>query len=380
MEISIKTWAVIALLGSAQGIILSILLFTTDKSKNKANRILAVLICLFSLRLGEFTGYWTPFFSNYPHFLFITSSFPFLFGALLYLYVKRISDRSKVFKNIELFHFLPFIIHLISLLPFYLQSSEYKLSVLMNSIFTSDPVLPARYFIVRSAQDILMLVYAWMSLRTLKIQNLNVKGKQIVRQTWLRNLVIGFAVFIFLDVLNLLELLVFKYKFVTEIESILMISSTLLIYVLGYFAIKKPQLLSGELSDKGTTKYEKSGLGDELAESYLKRLIESMEVNKIFTNNELNLSLLSKELNIPQHHISQILNEKLNQSFFDFVNKYRIEEAKRLISCPNHYNYTILAIALESGFNNKVSFNSSFKKLTGLTPSEFRNANKPQYA
>jgi AraC-like DNA-binding protein len=379
MEINIKTWVVIALLGAAQGIILSVLLFATDKSKGKANRILAVLICLFSLRLGEFTGYWTPFFMNYPHLLFITSSFPFLFGALLFLYVKRISNGIKAFKKIELFHFLPFIIHIIFLLPYYLQSSEYKISVLMNSIYTGDPVLPARYFIIRSAQDILMLIYAWMSLRTLKIHNQKVNEKKTGRQTWLRNLVIGFAVFIFLDVLNLIELIIFKYRFVTEIESILMISSTLLIYTLGYFAMKKPQLISGELGTNAGIKYEKSRLGDEIAERYLNRLIESMETNKIYTNNDLNLSILSKELDIPQHHLSQILNEKLNQSFFDFVNKYRVEEAKRLLRCPDYFHYTILAIALESGFNNKVSFNSFFKKFTGFTPSQYRNANKPEY-
>ena len=379
MEINIKTWVVIALLGAAQGIILSVLLFATDNSKGKANRILAVLICLFSLRLGEFTGYWTPFFMNYPHFLFVTSSFPFLFGALLFLYVKRISNGINVFKKIELLHFLPFIIHIIFLLPFYLQSSEYKISVVMNSIYTSDPVLPARYFIIRSAQDILMLSYAWMSLKTLKIHNQTVSEKKTGKQTWLRNLVIGFAVFIFLDVLNIIELIIFKYRFVTEIDSILLVSSTLLIYTLGYFAMKKPQLISGELVNKGAIKYEKSRLRDEIAERYLNRLIESMETNKIFTNNDLNLSILSKELDIPQHHLSQILNEKLNQSFFDFVNKYRVEEAKRLLRCPDYFHYTILAIALESGFNNKVSFNSFFKKFTGFTPSQYRNANKPEY-
>ena len=104
-----------------------------------------------------------------------------------------------------------------------------------------------------------------------------------------------------------------------------------------------------------------------------------MEIDKLFTNNDLSLTSLSQRINISQHHLSQILNEKLDVNFFDFVNKYRIEEAKRLLNCPENSRHTILSIALESGFNNKVSFNSAFKKYTGLTPSQYRlSANKTE--
>ena len=94
MELNIKLWAVIALLGSVQGIILSYFVFTSGKKKNDANIVLSILILIFSLRLAEFTAYWTPFFKNYPHLSFITSSFPFLYGALLFLYVKKRTNKN----------------------------------------------------------------------------------------------------------------------------------------------------------------------------------------------------------------------------------------------------------------------------------------------
>ena len=80
-------------------------------------------------------------------------------------------------------------------------------------------------------------------------------------------------------------------------------------------------------------------------------------------------------LSVPQHHLSQILNEKLNQNFFDFVNNYRIQEAKKLLVSPDGGLLTILAIAEEVGFNSKSAFNNAFKKVTNTTPSEFRKNN-----
>lgn len=379
MEINIKTWAIIALLGAAQGIVLSILLFFFNKSNGKANKILAILIFIFSLRLAEFTGYWTPFFLNYPQFSFLTSSFPFLYGPLLYFYVRQKTNAKKVFGKLELLHFLPFVLHFLSLLPYYVQGSEYKLSVLMNSIYTGDPILSLRFFIIRSAQDVSMLIYAGMSLWLLYNSAHSIINKKPAGYTWLRNITAGFAIFVFLEVMNLIEMIIFKYKFIAEIESILMISSSALIYTLGYFAMKKPAILSEKDFANGS-RYAKSGLTNNLVQHYLNRIFKSMEDEKPFRDSELSLTTLSKNLNIPQHHLSQILNEKLNQSFFEFVNKYRVEEVKKLLLCPDHSHYTILAIALEAGFNNKVSFNSAFKKHTGVTPSQYRNAGKPLYA
>jgi AraC-like DNA-binding protein len=120
-------------------------------------------------------------------------------------------------------------------------------------------------------------------------------------------------------------------------------------------------------------KYERSTLTPERAERYLKRLREVMESERPYADGELTLQKLAGRLSIPAQHLSQTVNGRLNQSFTDFVNAYRVAEAKRMLTDPRLRHYSVLAIAEEVGFNSKSSFNAVFKKQTGLTPSEFRN-------
>jgi AraC-like DNA-binding protein len=97
-----------------------------------------------------------------------------------------------------------------------------------------------------------------------------------------------------------------------------------------------------------------------------------METNKPFLDNDLSINDLSVQTEISRHHITQVLNEKYKRNFFTFINEYRVKEVMERFSDPRFNNYTILAIALDSGFNSKTTFNSFFKSQTGLTPSEYR--------
>src|SRR5439155_27331821 len=95
---------------------------------------------------------------------------------------------------------------------------------------------------------------------------------------------------------------------------------------------------------------------------------------------DLSLPKLAAKLALPTHHLSQIINARLNQNFFDFINSYRVEEAKQMLLDPAKKHYSLLVISEEVGFNSKSAFNTAFKKQTSLTPSEFRklsNGNAP---
>ena len=89
-------------------------------------------------------------------------------------------------------------------------------------------------------------------------------------------------------------------------------------------------------------------------------------------NEKLTVSELAQKLNISRHHLTQIINEKLNKNFYTFINEFRIEEVKIMFLDKKKEHYTILAVAYECGFNSKSTFNTLFKKYTGLTPSEYR--------
>lgn len=97
-----------------------------------------------------------------------------------------------------------------------------------------------------------------------------------------------------------------------------------------------------------------------------------MDAEKPFLNPNLNLPQLAKDLEIPSYQLSQVLNKNIELNFFDFINSYRVEEIKAKMADSKYDNLSLLGIAFESGFNTKSAFNRVFKKITGLTPSEYK--------
>ena len=121
-------------------------------------------------------------------------------------------------------------------------------------------------------------------------------------------------------------------------------------------------------------KYQRSGLTEERAQDYLQRLEHCMQHEKPYREADLTFGKLAKHLHISRNHLTQLLNEQLNKNFYLYVNEYRINEVKQRLIAPDNANMTILAIAYESGFNSKSTFNTVFKKITDMTPSQFRKS------
>jgi AraC-like DNA-binding protein len=120
-------------------------------------------------------------------------------------------------------------------------------------------------------------------------------------------------------------------------------------------------------------KYRKSNLSEEAKTRILERIENEMYGNRYALENMASLSGLSGILNESTHHVSQVINEKLGMNFFELLAKYRIDEAKKILKADKEKSMTIEYLADEVGYNSKSSFNNAFKKLTGITPSEFRN-------
>jgi AraC-like DNA-binding protein len=96
-----------------------------------------------------------------------------------------------------------------------------------------------------------------------------------------------------------------------------------------------------------------------------------MKAEKPHLDPDINLSLLSGKLKVSSEYLSSILNSRLNKSFFDFINHYRVDEFKRLCKDPGKKNLTLISLAYESGFNSKATFNRVFKREMNCTPSEY---------
>ena len=101
-------------------------------------------------------------------------------------------------------------------------------------------------------------------------------------------------------------------------------------------------------------------------------LQKAMENDKIYLDPNLNLSLMARHTGIAPKTISWVLNQRLQKSFNEFVNQYRVEAIKTKLQQETANNLTIAGVAMECGFNSQATFQRTFKDLTGMSPSEFR--------
>ena len=163
-----------------------------------------------------------------------------------------------------------------------------------------------------------------------------------------------------------------------SVNFLLQLDYLIFVFLLGYYGFKQTavfnDLYSSNNQDEKRKPYERSALTPIQAESYHGNLIRLMEEEKPYLNGELTAQDLATKLGISTNYLSQILNQNQQQNFFDFINSYRVAEVKSKVASTDFQNYTLLAIALESGFNSKTSFNTVFKKNTGMTPSQFHKS------
>ena len=124
------------------------------------------------------------------------------------------------------------------------------------------------------------------------------------------------------------------------------------------------------------TPLKKKVLTDEKVVQLKHQLLELMSTDKPYLDSEITLPKLSKMMLSNTYHMSYLLNDCLEENFYTFINRYRIEECMRLLKDPFYDRLTLLGIAFECGFSSKTSFNISFKKITGMSPSEYRERNR----
>jgi AraC-like DNA-binding protein len=145
----------------------------------------------------------------------------------------------------------------------------------------------------------------------------------------------------------------------------------LFVNIIIYKGLKQPEIFSGIIELQPA---KKPFLSKSLEDQYLEKLSYYMEERKPYLNPDITLMDLAEQVEIPYRSLSEVINNRLNQNFYDFINKYRIQESKKLLSERSDRFKTILEVLYEVGYNSKSSFNNAFKKFTGMTPSEYRKS------
>jgi AraC-like DNA-binding protein len=367
----------ILLIASAQGIILGILLFGR-KNNNTANRVLSVILLLFSISILLHVLSHSEVIPFHDFHKILISVIYILVAPLIYFYVKFLTIPGLSFQKKDILNFLPFILSIILLGTFIFYWTPEIYHTIKEFVMIVS-FLSVSFYIVLSNKD--LVSYG-------KMIRDNYSSIEKINLKWLRIFVVCFSLlWIFAGIIDI---------FFRAISwDIVWLLCSLIIFMIGYFGFNQPEIFSSgvSLSEKDKNpdispntnkikdtinitaeikKYEKSALTPETADLYLSKLKKAMEEKKLYLQNDISLTSLSSILGISSHNLSQVLNENLEMSFYDYINSQRIEYSKKLLPDKNYANRNISSIAFDSGFNSLSAFNSAFKKFTGMTPSEFR--------
>lgn len=368
----IGTAAVVLYLSAAlQGVVLAAVILKR-RIDAAYQLLLGVLVMVFSLYLAEFAAYWTKFYLTFPNLLFATGSFPLLFGPLIYGFVSETTGRRTGSWRWLLPHLIPFGIYLVRLVPFYMASAEFKRDYFLTVIFTSDPHWSVGTYIVVAAMLIHLGIYLTASWTRLQRWSASSDCRDSVVYRLLSRFLAAWGIILVLRLANLLEIALLGYRYIVVVDHSLLLFSSLLIYSSVYMMLGSGyEYVFGALRPP-SEKYARSTLEQARAAEIAKRAQVIMGRERLFLDPELRLETLARRLGESRYHVSQSLNQQLGKTYYEFVNEYRIRELKDRMNDPETAGLPILQLALEAGFGTKATFNTAFKKATGLTPSQYR--------
>jgi AraC-like DNA-binding protein len=213
-----------------------------------------------------------------------------------------------------------------------------------------------------------LLIYGFLTLRVYLKTNKSL-GLSIEAQKWIRTLVTLTQVYIlsyFIYGFIIIKIIP-KSEFLYNLQIVAMASMVLYI---GYKSYLLPNLFTSGFA-KPKYKYIKSGLTPSFSSELKTQLKHLMEVEKMFLQNDISLAIVSERLGTTRHNTSQVINEHFGLNFFELINKYRIEAAQEILKNDKKKNLNIIDVAYEVGFNNKVTFNKSFRKQLSVTPTQY---------
>ncbi|WP_298425989.1 helix-turn-helix domain-containing protein [uncultured Kordia sp.] len=306
---------------------------------------------------------------RYPHVLFMSTIFSYMYGPLIYFYFKSITSKY-VFRKKHLLHLIPTIVVIVFLMPLLTLPGEEKLKIALGTSTVVYESFLKPLFVVKLTSLIIYVCVA-VNIYMKKIRKKPKISQRVKR--WQRNLVILICAYIlFYSIYGLMVVKVIprenNHEFLYHIQILVMISTMLYI---GYMAYVQPKIITNSYIKKVYSKYKNSGLTKSLSYELKEQLLYLLNDQKIYKMNDINLERLSKMLNTTRHNTSQVINEHFQLNFFELINQYRIMEASQILRNDIHHNLNIIDVAYEVGFNNKVTFNKSFKKHFAQTPSQY---------
>lgn len=334
-----------------------VFLLIAKKEKSEADTVLAVWIFTITVHLFFFYLFSSNRIFDYPFLLAIDMPFPLMHAVFLYWYVGSMTDQLPENRKIIIIHFLPALMMYLYLISFFILPAEDKIRIYQNNGAGYETFDIIRFYAIILSG---FFYIGWSAVLLSKhekriLEEFSYQDK--IDLLWLRILTWG---------LGAIWLLIFVS------DEILFIGVVIFVFLIGFFGIRQARIFTHHLKTATEKeKYSRSGLTKDTGDRLYESLIELMKKEAIHRKNDLSIDELALKLKIHPNYLSQVINEREKTNFYDFVNRYRIEEFKQIASNPKNRHLTLLALAFECGFNSKSSFNRYFKKSTGQTPSEY---------
>ncbi len=361
MDLTVNQIIIIVLIG--QTFLFSVLLLALTKLSTRKTSTL-ILLAFHTALLLNFLNVFIldQGIEGIPHFGLV---FGLIYGPIIYFYSLAVIHQGFKWRPIYYAHFVPALFLLLWIIGVDINRvSTPKTEFLITLIFTGVQTVSYLYFSNRNVSFYKSLIKQ------------NKTQYNVDEFNWLR---------FFINTLALLFLAIFVESFLGLAQydfydySLLLLEGVLLYIITAFilYTIRRPEaFIAGftsheiEISKDQQLRYANSTLSAEEAEVYLEKLLGRIENEKLYLDAELSLQKLSEQLNLPARHLSQVINERLDRNFFDFINEYRVKEAERLFH--EREDSRVFEVMYDVGFNSRSSFYSAFKKFTGVTPSQFK--------
>ncbi len=337
-----------------------ILVILKSTSLKLSRYFLAVSLFGLTQHLFTYLLFTTQLIKQWPHMLGIGYPLLFLAGPCFYMFVKSYGETDFRLRRIDILHLLPFLVMLVLFIPRYSASVEekrmiiqYYFDILPNgSVAFSD-------WLQASLHLILLFVYAIASLFI--VYKRDKKNSMLLKRFGM-----------LLAILAFIEMVLqtgFLLKGASAITTEILLSGcmSITILLLGYWIVDIKQVLP-VLEGR---KYKTSPLSEARSQQIQQQITAFFDQESAYLNPNLKIADLAHTINIPSHHISQVLSEKMSSNFYEIVNQYRINKAKEMLQSEALQKISVQAIGQECGFSNKTSFYRAFKKITGMTPIQY---------
>lgn len=360
------------------------LMIATKKPQQLPDRFLAALMFLVAIEMIIYLI--KSLFQAALANIFTIDPVPFTYGPLLLLYTQSMIDEKFRFKWYYWLHFVPFLIFFIfslALINKPVVPADLSRFLLADRFQTYRIVFGIWFFISIITYGITIFVLIARHQR--KIKDLFSYKSERINLQWLKVLSITFYVaynILFItaslnvfNLFNAFDPLTFSFA-----------GLTFMAFAISFYGIRQPMIFSNRnagnqdfLSESTRSEpdrssmYERSGLMPEDIERIRKMIEGYFQKEKPYLDGDLTLQDVAGQLNIPKHHLTQVFNMAIGKNFYTYVNDFRLDEVKTRLKDPAYKNFSLLAIAFDSGFNSKTSFNTLFKKYTGITPSEYQH-------